>query len=282
MLASQIDLVEFTSNHLEGALALSQQAQWPHRIEDWAMALALSKGVAAVHQGRVLGTAMATLYGDDVATINMVIVDETMRGLGIGKRLMDFALNAASGRECRLVATQDGLPLYEKLGFRQTHRIVQHQGQISSIRPGEGVEWAGRQDLAECLDLDRTACTMDRRTLLDYLAEHGHLAVIRRESRIVGFGAIRHFGRGEVAGPVVADNAADAKTLLSFLFAGREGQFLRVDTSEHTGLAPWLTDHGLFHVGGGIAMVRDAKPRENTTAQTLVPQTFALASQALG
>lgn len=277
MLANQIDLVEFTPDHLEGALALSQQAQWPHRIEDWAMGLALSKGVAAVHQGRVLGTAMATLYGDDVATINMVIVDETMRGLGIGKRLMDFALNAASGRECRLVATQDGLPLYEKLGFRETYRIVQHQGQVSSIQPSEGVEWAGAQDLTECLSLDCAACGMDRNNLLGYLAQHGRLAVIRRDGCILGFGAIRHFGRGEVVGPVVAENAADAKMLLSFLFAGKDGRFLRVDTGEQTGLAPWLTGLGLSHVGGGIAMVRDAKPRENTNFQT-----FALASQALG
>lgn len=277
MLASQIDLVEFTPDHLEGALALSQQAQWPHRIEDWAMGLALSKGVAAVYQGRVLGTAMATLYGDDVATINMVIVDETMRGLGIGKRLMDFALNEARGRECRLVATQDGLPLYEKLGFRETHRIVQHQGQVSSIQQSEGVEWASTQDLTECLSLDRAACGMDRDNLLGYLAEHGRLAVIRREGRIFGFGAIRNFGRGEVAGPVVAENADDAKMLLSFLFAGKNGHFLRVDTSEQTGFAPWLTELGLSHVGGGIAMVRDAKPRENAKFQT-----FALASQALG
>ncbi|MCL6653188.1 GNAT family acetyltransferase [Agrobacterium rubi] len=277
MLASQIDLVELTPDHLEGAHALSQQAQWPHRIEDWAMALSLSRGVAAVHKGRVLGTAMATLYGDDVATINMVIVDETMRGLGIGKRLMDFALNAASGRECRLVATQDGLPLYQKLGFRETHRIAQHQGPVSAIAPSEVVECADAKDVTECASLDLAACGMDRRNLIEYLAEHGRLAILRRDTGISGFGAIRRFGRGEVAGPVVAENADDAKTLLSFLMAEREGQFLRVDTSEQSGLAPWLTEVGLSHVGGGIAMVRDGKPRENTTIHT-----FALASQALG
>lgn len=282
MLASQIDLVEFKPHHLEGALALSQQAQWPHRIEDWAMGSSLSKGVAAVHKDRVLGTAMATLYGDDVATINMVIVDEAMRGLGIGKRLMDFVLNATKGRECRLVATQDGLPLYEKLGFRKTHRIVQHQGQVSSLTSSDGAEWATAEDLAECMSIDHAACGMDRRDLITYLANNGRLAVIRRDDRIAGFGAIRRFGRGEVVGPVVAENAVDAKNLLSFLMAGREGQFLRVDTSEQSGLAPWLTEHGLSHVGGGIAMVRDGKPRDTTTIQTFAPQTFALASQALG
>lgn len=277
MLASQIDLVELTPDHLDGALALSQQAQWPHRIEDWAMGLALSKGVVAVHKARVLGTAMATLYEDDVATINMVIVDEAMRGLGIGKRLMDFALNAASGRECRLVATQDGLPLYQKLGFRETHRIVQHQGLISSIPPSDGVEWANASDVTECRSLDHAACGMDRRDLITYLANNGRLAVIRRDGRLAGFGAIRHFGRGEVVGPVVAENAADARLLLSFLFTGKEGQFLRVDTSEKSGLASWLTELGLVHVGGGIGMVRNDKPRDTANVQT-----FVLASQALG
>ena len=277
MLASQIDLVELTPDHLDGALALSQQAQWPHRIEDWAMGLALSKGVVAVHKGRVLGTAMATLYEDDVATINMVIVDEAMRGLGIGKRLMDFALNAASGRECRLVATQDGLPLYQKLGFRETHHIVQHQGLISSIPPSDGVEWANASDVTECRSLDHAACGMDRRDLITYLANNGRLAVIRRDGRLAGFGAIRHFGRGEVVGPVVAENAADARLLLSFLFTGKEGQFLRVDTSEKSGLASWLTELGLVHVGGGIGMVRNDKPRDTANVQT-----FVLASQALG
>lgn len=277
MLASQIDLVELTPDHLHGALALSQQAQWPHRIEDWAMGLALSKGVVAVHKGRVLGTAMATLYEDDVATINMVIVDEAMRGLGIGKRLMDFALNAASGRECRLVATTDGLPLYQKLGFRETHHIVQHQGLISSIPPSDGVEWANASDVTECRSLDHAACGMDRRDLITYLANNGRLAVIRRDGRLAGFGAIRHFGRGEVVGPVVAENAADARLLLSFLFTGKEGQFLRVDTSEKSGLASWLTELGLVHVGGGIGMVRNDKPRDTGNVQT-----FVLASQALG
>jgi GNAT superfamily N-acetyltransferase len=277
MPASQIDLVELIPDHLEDALALSQQAQWPHRIEDWAMGLALSKGVAAVHKGRVLGTAMATLYGDDVATINMVIVDETMRGLGIGKRLMDFALNTTSGRECRLVATQDGLPLYQKLGFRETHRILQHQGLVSFIAPSNGVEWANSSDVADCVSLDHAACGMDRRNLITYLANNGRLAVIHHEGSVSGFGATRRFGRGEVVGPVVANNAADARSLLSFLIAGREGQFMRVDTSEESGLASWLTELGLSHVGGGIAMVRDGKPRDTATVQT-----FALASQALG
>lgn len=278
MPASDIDLVEFTSAHLDGAWALSQQAKWPHRVEDWAMVLSLSRGVVAVKGGRVVGTAMATLYGSTAATINMVIVDEAMRGCGIGKRLMDFALDASKGRECRLVATQDGLPLYEKLGFRETGRILQHQGTIGAVAKVSGVEWAEDADIAACLALDGVACGMQREALIVWLMKHGRIAVIRRNGQVAGFVALRGFGRGEVAGPVVAENADDAKALLSFVFSGKEGSFLRVDTSEASGLVPWLTEHGLTHAGGGIAMTRDG------AIQAAAPaiRTFALASQALG
>lgn len=278
MSASHIDLVELTPAHLEEAWALSQQAQWPHRVEDWAMVLSLSRGVAAIKDGRVVGTAMATLYGTAAATINMVIVDEAMRGLGIGKRLMDFALEASSGRECRLVATQDGLPLYEKLGFRETGRILQHQGKVTAVVTPANVEWVGDNDVAECVALDRAACGMDRTNLIAWLAQNGRLAVLRRNGRVTGFGAIRMFGRGEVVGPVVAENTKDAQYILSFFFSQREGTFLRVDTTQASGIAPWLTEVGLSHVGGGIAMTKHGQPHDNT----IVPHTFALASQALG
>jgi hypothetical protein len=105
----------------------------------------------------------------------------------------------------------------------------------------------------------------------------GRFAVIRDGSGLAGFAALRPFGRGEVAGPVVARDAADARRLLAFLFAGRAGAFLRVDTPEASGLGDWLAAQGLASVGGGIAMIRGEAP-----AAAREFQTFALAAQALG
>ena len=85
------------------------------------------------------------------------------------------------------------------------------------------------------------------------------------------------FGRGEVAGPVVARDAADARRLLAFLFASRPGAFLRVDIPEASGLGDWLAAQGLAPVGGGIAMIRGGAP-----AAAPEFQSFALAAQALG
>jgi len=78
MIPSTISLSTFGSEHLEGALRLSRQAGWPHRLEDWQMALDLSTGFVALDTNAttVLGTVLMTRYKRDVATINMVIVDE--------------------------------------------------------------------------------------------------------------------------------------------------------------------------------------------------------------
>ena len=124
MQTAEIDLVTFAPAQLAGALALSRQAAWPHRLEDWRMALALSQGVAALDAtSRVVGTALVTPYAG-CATINMVIVDETMRGQGLGRRLMDRALALAGDQPLRLVATREGLPLYEYTIFGRRERGV--------------------------------------------------------------------------------------------------------------------------------------------------------------
>ncbi|EKJ95865.1 acetyltransferase [Bradyrhizobium lupini HPC(L)] len=128
MHASPIDIQSFQPDHLDAAVELSRQAGWPHRKEDWALVLSISNGFVALENGRVVGTAMATLLGDGCATVNMVIVDEAMRGRGLGRRLMDAAIGATEKRECRLVATADGLPLYEKMGFVASGEVLQHQG----------------------------------------------------------------------------------------------------------------------------------------------------------
>lgn len=278
MQASQIEIVPFGPDHLEAAVALSRQAGWPHRTEDWQLALALSEGMVAIENGKVVGTVLVTPYKGDCATINMVIVDETMRGRGLGRRLMDAALLTAGDRPLRLVATTAGLPLYQKLGFRETGTVLQHQGLAGKIAAPAETEAATASDLPAIATLDRLAFGADREGLLSYLAGIGEFAVIRSDSRISGFACLRPFGRGEVIGPVVAADLSKAKTLIEHFIASRPGRFLRVDTTVETGLSPWLAEQGLVHVGGGITMRQPlAKDAADPTATT-----FALASQALG
>jgi N-acetylglutamate synthase-like GNAT family acetyltransferase len=244
------------------------------------MALHLSEGIVAVDAmaSTVLGTVLMTPYKQDVATINMVIVDEAARGHGLGRRLMEAAIALAGSRALRLVATPEGLPLYEKLGFCQTGNIVQHQGQVRRVEPPANVRPAEPYEISAIVDLDRTASGADREELLRVVAKVGRLAVLEDGSGITGFAALRSFGRGEVLGPVVAASAEDGKALLAYLMAGQQGRFIRVDTAEATELGPWLADQGLVRVDEGIAMQRPVVRRSDAASLT----TFALASQAFG
>ena len=278
-----IDLVAFDESHLDEAVLLSREAGWPHRREDWAMLLALSEGFVATHGGKVVGTIMMTPFGDDCAAVNMVIVAAAMRGRGLGRRLMVAALRAAGARECRLTATADGLPLYEKLGFRATHEIRQHRGDLGAAAPtreasSANLAWAQAEDFAAITALDRAALGMDRAALLGWLAANARFVVLREAGRIAGFGALRLFGRGEVIGPVIAENAAQAQAILSFLIDARTVPFVRVDIAVSSGLSAWLAARGLAEAGGGVVM-RKGQSRSESAGPA---KPFALVSQALG
>jgi GNAT superfamily N-acetyltransferase len=272
-----VTFADLGADHLDGAVALSRQAGWPHRPEDWALLLGLSRGFVALAGSRVVGTINLTPFGH-AATINMVIVDAAMRGKGLGARLMQLALEAAAERECRLIATEEGLPLYRKLGFHKVAVIRQHQGIVLPIEAPANVSWAAADTAVEIAALDRDATGLDRGALLEALQKVALFAVIRRNGQVAGYAAIRRFGRGDVIGPVVARDAADARQLLSFLLSGRTGAFVRVDTPRDLGLCDWLSGLGLKDVGGGIAMRRsDAITHEDNGVRV-----YALASQALG
>ncbi len=277
MLEDGFVFTDFTADHLDGALALSRAAVWPHRREDWAMMLGLGCGFVVLDGARVVATALLTSHGE-ARTVNMVIVDEALRGKGIGRRLMDRALAAAGGRDCRLVATAEGLPLYEKLGFVEIGRIHQHGGPAAPIAAPTGVETATAADLPAFVALDREATGMDRAAMFAEIAAVGEFAVLRDGGRVRGFSVIRPFGRGEVIGPVVAATRADAEALVAHFVAKRTGAYVRVDTTEASGLSPWLAEIGLPKVGGGVAMRRGGALPSVAKSVT----THALASQALG
>lgn len=284
MADTPIAFQDFAEPHLDGAHRLSVEARWPHRREDWALVMDLSQGVAALDGERVVGTAFVTPFGP-AATINMVIVAEAMRGRGLGRALMERVLAAAGPRDARLTATADGLPLYEKLGFRATGMIHQHQGVPSVPPPVPGsVAWAETPDLDTLAALDRIASGMERRPLLDRLARLGRFAVLTDAGAVTGFAALRAFGRGEVIGPVVAPDPQAAMALIDFVIANRPGAFLRVDTPDPAALSAFLESRGLARAGDGIPMVRGGDAPAATGAAPAGPaaKTYALASQALG
>jgi len=272
-----LTLSSFEAAHLAGALKLSRAVSWPHRMEDWALLLSLSQGMVILDGEAVLATTLVTPMGQ-VATVSMIIVDAARRGAGLGRRVMEAAMARISPQEWRLVATQDGLPLYERMGFEAYGEILQHQGiakPLASDLPLPPL--ADEADLAALTALDRAATGMERPKLFATLLAEGRIVVRREEGRVVAFATQRHFGHGVVIGPVIARDLAEAQALIDPLVAACAGQFVRIDLDADCGLAPWAAARGLARVGGGVKM------RKGTIIESTGPQKrFALAAQSLG
>jgi GNAT superfamily N-acetyltransferase len=250
---SAIELISLTADHLPAALALSQAAGWPHRVEDWALTLSVSKGVAAFDGGRLVGTAICSDFGP-VAALNMVIVAPDRRGQGLGRRLLERVIALAQGREMRLTATEDGLPLYCKLGFAERGHIVQHQGQAQAMRPERPVRF-GPADIETLATMDTAASGMERKALLTRIAATGD--TLRTDG---GFALLRAFGRGHVLGPVVARDPGAARALISAAADRLAGRFLRIDLYNARDLSSHAEALGLAQVGGGTTMVHSPRP----------------------
>jgi GNAT superfamily N-acetyltransferase len=89
--------------------------------------------VVAEKDGRVVGTLQLTFIpyltykGSWRALIEGVRVDSSMRGAGLGHRLLQWAIRRAGERGCKMVqltsnkARTDAIRFYESLGFTASH-----------------------------------------------------------------------------------------------------------------------------------------------------------------
>ncbi|QGP81058.1 GNAT family N-acetyltransferase [Sphingobium sp. CAP-1] len=279
---AMVDLRRMTAQDLAAAHALSSEQKWPHRIEDWEMLFGLGFGYVVERDGDVIGTAMAWLYGADAATLGMVIVSPRAQGMGLGRRLMEAVLADLGDRTVLLNATDEGAPLYRKLGFEPIGPVFQHQGAafavpMAELIPDERVRPLGAKDMGVLRDLARRATGMDRDALLDALVPGAQGVVLTRSNEPVGFALFRRFGRGYVVGPTIAPDTGGAKALISHWLGSNAGMFCRLDIPEESGLGGWLDELGLPCVGRVMRMVRGPMPKADPAITT-----FSLTTQALG
>ena len=159
------------------AVGLSTEAGWNQTAQDWQRFLALEPDGCwlAEWQGEPAGTVVVCGFGD-VAWIAMLLVRSTLRGLGIGRALMEHALRTArqrGARRIRLDATPLGQPLYDQLGFRGEFALSRFSGRvvITSEPTGGLGELRNLEpsDLGQLAEMDRRAHGTDRRRLLSAL-----------------------------------------------------------------------------------------------------------------
>lgn len=278
---NRLSLRRMTAGDVAAVHALSKAEQWPHRSQDLSAMLAVGTGLVAEMGGDIVASTMWWPCGDDMASLGMVIVARTHRGSGLGRIIMQAALDEIGDRSVILNATESGLPLYRKLGFAGISEIRQHQGAsfmapLVPLEEGERIRPIGASDDAPVAALVEAATGLHRPAMMAALLEKGHGLVLDRQGTLTGFALFRRFGRGYVIGPVVAPDKERAKALIAQWLGMRSGEFTRLDILGDSGLGDWLENLGIINVDRVVTMVRGAAPRPTGPARS-----FAIVSQAL-
>ncbi len=200
---------------LSALLALSAEAGWNQTGEDWALLLKLAPetcfGIEG--DGQIVSTTTLVCYGKELAWLGMVLTLRSYQRQQFARRLLEHALAVADrlGIETiRLDATDQGQPIYERMGFQVEGTICRWSGELPCD--------VGSDPPRECPppQLDRQVFGAERRKLLAALAEHSRSFLEPR-----GFAFSRPGLNANYLGPCVAENIEIAASLIRSVL--REG-----------------------------------------------------------
>jgi GNAT superfamily N-acetyltransferase len=218
-------------------LRLCRACGWNQREEDWRALLSLSPGgfVAAVGDGRVVGTGGALRYGGGLGWACMILVDPESRGRGLGTRIMEEVLRGlADVPVVGLDATPGGRLVYVKLGFRDGRPLARFDARpLSALPPPRSaVRRMTAADLLEVLAWDREAFGADRAGVLRWaLAQAPEYAWCARADGggVEGYCCGRRGHDADHIGPVVARRPEIARDLVQACRATQPGRRFFVD-----------------------------------------------------
>jgi GNAT superfamily N-acetyltransferase len=235
-------------------LRLREQAGWNQTEADWRRFLELWPDGCFVAEldGAAAGTAAAFVFGP-VAWVAMVLVEESLRGCGVGSALMRHALDFLDRqaiRTVRLDATPLGRPLYEKLGFVAERTLLRYGGSphgAPASAEGPRVQPASAAHLDAIVRLDRAVTGAERGRLLRRLFAEApeRWRVAEEAGAVTGYLASRPGARAWQVGPCVAGPDA-GPALLADARARHAGQPVFVDVpADHAGAVAAAEAQGL-------------------------------------
>lgn len=208
--------------------------------------LAAFHGIVAETDSRVVGSIFLD-EGDPIRSIALVSVDPSAQALGIGRRLMQAALeraeNAIGVRLVQEPFNTAALGLYASLGFAVMEPLVTMTGRPRS-QPSSGTELRAltAADLDECAALCRRVHGVDRSTDLDDAIRLFAPRALVRAGRITAYTYVIH--EASLAWGV-AEAAEDMEALLLAVGASVPGSLRLNVPARDTRFFRWCLGEGL-------------------------------------
>ena len=271
----------------EAVWPLSIEAGWNQNIADWRFMLGAGRGFGLKNEGGTWEASSLVLpLGQHLAWISMVLVTTSLRGGGVGTGLLKRCLDEVRSNDAvaGLDATEQGRPIYLKLGFHDLYKIARWQldraKDVVAPPPGVSVRPFTFADLPKLPAYDRPLSGMERPTLLAHLAtrQPGLAWVAETPSgKLMGFGLGREGRNASSIGPVIADNEAVALALISKATTAANGPFIIDMPETHGAIRGWLEKQGAVSPRAYMRMTLGTAKKLDDPAHV-----FALAGPELG
>lgn len=256
-------------------MLLSCAEGWNQTEKDWQRLVdnPLNTCLLAESEHRIIATATAMNYSNEIAWIGMVLVDKAYRGKGISKMLLSGLLSRLNlCRSVKLDATPAGLPVYEKYGFKDEY-IIHRMTTLSldNFQPcnsGITPEPILFSDIHEVTALDTSIFGAERTFLIKSLIDDNPVNgwCIKKNGRITAFALGRNGRKYQQIGQVFAYTLEEAKVLISHKLLKLAGKPLVLDVlADKKELIHWLSSIGFTRQRDFVRMYLHTNPCKGKT-----------------
>ncbi|MDW9209588.1 GNAT family N-acetyltransferase [Bacillus thuringiensis serovar toumanoffi] len=236
----EIRMERLRKEQIGDIVALSSYIGWDYNREEIETVFNLGIVYGVWNERKeLIASAAIILYGEVLASIGMVIVHPDYKGRGIGKMITNSCMNSVSAQTpFMLIATDEGKPLYEKLGFRVVSYVSKYicNSYNANHKCAENEEYMvvyKEGDLEGIIKIDEGAFGTSRNEFLKQRIMQSERCVVVKDTKenVVGYGICIQTPENKIIGPVVAKNNAMAMRIVHDLVRGHNGK-LRMDVPE--------------------------------------------------
>ncbi|MFD0717097.1 GNAT family N-acetyltransferase [Paenibacillus sp. GCM10027626] len=271
---------------IHGLIQLSASVGWDY--DEREISTAMSVGTVYGHkdeQGKIISSAAIIPYNQKLASIGMVIVNHNYRGLGLGSDLTTSCIQSVADHvTIMLIATEEGVPLYEKLGFHTVtyvHKFLCDK-YVPLDRENEDMEYEIRPftetHLEQIRELDQKAFGADRSVFLKSRLRQAKKSVVARQKNgtCLGYGFSIEGPVNLILGPIISTNYDVAYRILHELANEHQGK-LRIDVPDgQETFMQYLERVGFRKVSQPPVMIKNSNslPERENTLYSISAQIF--------
>lgn len=270
---------------IDSLITLSESVGWDYDRDEIATVMKSGKIVGHRNKyGQLVSSAAIICYDTKLASIGMVIVHKDYRGQGLGKQTTQACLNLVPEQTAiLLIATPDGKPLYEKMGFIEVGSVskficTNYHVSDEPIDERYQIGELENSDFEDVVKLDSEAFGDSRKGfLLNRMKQSKKSLVIKDEvGKIVGYAFSVIGPVNMILGPIVAPNYKAATYLINQLALNHIGS-LRIDIPlMDEKFVEWLENRGFEKVSQPPIMIKNSNsmPTRNNHLFGIAAQVF--------